>query len=167
MIGVRSGGILRVTEKPQLVQGGGCLHVGKTTRQIPSLTSIAPHAAVSRDDLISDRSTGKLQLVCPICQRVPVNDSSDATLSCSSCHRTFGPRSGPIQRLTVTSGIDSDKKSFEKRGPNSVELFKNPFISSIYERGWRQGFAWAGYVSAPFCFFKQYEGYYVVYYPLK
>ena len=149
MIGVRSGAFLRSTAPPQKVQGGEYLHVGKSTRHAPS-TFNTPHAAVSRDDLISDRGSGRLQLVCPICQRVPVNDSneqgSDAALSCSSCHRTFGPRSSPIQRLTVTSDIDSDKKSFEKRGPNSVELFKNPFISSIYERGWRQGFAWAGYV---------------------
>lgn len=81
-------------------------------------------------------------LVCPICQTTPVS----TTMRCSRCNRRFDTvhKTG-IKNLTVTSGVPTSQRSFETQGPNSVELFKNPIISSLYERGWRQSFSWAGF----------------------
>lgn len=120
-----------------------------------------PRCAVARDPLgeqaptSSQATKDSVTLVCPICQTTPVDIitpstmmvSTSSSLHCSLCHRTFDHHgmNGKIKNLTVTSGIPSARKSFEKRGPNSVEIFKNPLISTIYERGWRQSFSWAGF----------------------
>lgn len=91
-------------------------------------------------------STGP-ELVCPICHRpLRVADaytSSASGLSCAACNRTFSGANNGIKDLTLVSGLSS--RSFEKRGPNSVEIFKNPVVSGIYERGWRQSFSWAAF----------------------
>lgn len=112
-----------------------------------SLTNGEKSVTSSENNKVDSRfeSLKGFTLVCPICQSTPVYVSSSKTpMGCSRCHRTFEEYDG-IKNLTVTSGIPSSQKSFEKRGPNSVEIFKNPLISSIYERGWRQSFSWAGF----------------------
>lgn len=91
-------------------------------------------------------STGP-ELVCPICHRplrvADADTSSASGLSCAACNRTFSGANNGIQDLTLVSGLSS--RSFEKKGPNSVEIFKNPVVSGIYERGWRQSFSWAAF----------------------
>ena len=34
---------------------------------------------------------------------------------------------------------------YQQRNWGGVEIFRNPLVSLAYERGWRQGFAWAGF----------------------
>lgn len=34
---------------------------------------------------------------------------------------------------------------YKQRAWTGQELFRSPLISFVYERGWRQGFSWAGF----------------------
>jgi hypothetical protein len=45
--------------------------------------------------------------------------------------------------LTLTSGIQ--QRTYRQRQPGGTSLFRSPLVSFAYERGWRQGFAWAGF----------------------
>lgn len=88
-------------------------------------------------------NSSKPELVCPICHRPLIADAYATGMSCMACNRTFTGGNNGIQDLTLVSGVSN--RSFEKRGPNSVEIFKNPFVSGVYERGWRQSFSWAAF----------------------
>jgi len=35
---------------------------------------------------------------------------------------------------------------YSKREWGGTEIFRNPLVSFVYERGWRQGFSWAGFL---------------------
>jgi hypothetical protein len=45
--------------------------------------------------------------------------------------------------LTVSSGVQP--KAYEQRFWGGTSIFRSPVVSFVYERGWRQGFAWAGF----------------------
>jgi len=117
--------------------------VGVARRGIPLPRMAGGHSCpASRHDphLEPTRDT-ELCLCCPVCF-TPFTPKN--SLSCSRCGRqytehnsmTADPAHPVITDLTINRSLT---------GPQSVELFKNPFISAIYQRGWRQGFAWAGF----------------------
>eukprot|EP00898_Chlorokybus_atmophyticus_P002009 jgi/Chlat1/2809/Chrsp187S08766 len=87
----------------------------------------------------------EFQLACPICHK-PLDTPNKrqacacARLRCSACRRTFDLRDGYYD-LTVTANL----KVYREDSKTSVELFRNPLVSFVYERGWRQNFAWAGF----------------------
>ncbi|GIM05522.1 hypothetical protein Vretimale_9987 [Volvox reticuliferus] len=87
--------------------------------------------------------------VCPICLQNHFRLSSmppqPMGLSCGRCQRTF-PASPAYLDLTLTSGVQ--QKVYKQRSWGGTELFRNPLVSFAYERGWRQGFAWAGFPGA-------------------
>ncbi|KAG2437293.1 hypothetical protein HXX76_005951 [Chlamydomonas incerta] len=87
--------------------------------------------------------------VCPICQQTRFNLASmpnrSEGLYCNRCVRTF-PASPAYLDLTLTAGIK--QKVYNQRSWGGTELFRSPLISFVYERGWRQGFAWAGFPGA-------------------
>lgn len=62
--------------------------------------------------------------------------------SCRRCVRTFDTASKYLD-LTVTSGIP--QQVYEQKQWQGTELFRQPLVSFIYERGWRQNFAGAGF----------------------
>ncbi len=98
--------------------------------------SPSPSSSPSSSSSSSSSSPpNKPALCCPVCFE-PF--SAGGPLACGRCGRSFTTVSGSqdIVDLTINSSLS---------GPQSVELFKNPLISTIYERGWRQGFAWAGF----------------------
>jgi ubiquinone/menaquinone biosynthesis C-methylase UbiE len=69
-------------------------------------------------------------------------------LSCASCARSFGAsNSKDFTDLTLMSGGAAGRYTEGPR-PTSTSLFQNPLISFVYERGWRQSFAWAGFPGA-------------------
>lgn len=129
------------------------------TGRVCHAASRSEEGVVQPTDNETKQHDSRVTLVCPICQSTAVDYVATKTMQqstimkdtrprrrmyCSRCCRNFG-QEGPVRHLTVTSGIPSSQKSFDRRGPNSVELFRNPVISSIYERGWRQSFSWAGF----------------------
>lgn len=72
---------------------------------------------------------------CPICMVTPLVSNK-----CSRCSRTYVSNE-TFTDLTLTSGAVYNPQ--QKWG--GTELFRSPLISFVYERGWRQGFAWAGF----------------------
>ena len=103
----------------------------------PSVAVRAESFSRSSVDTVPESSKSSTQpaLCCPICF---TNFSTGGSLACTCCRRSFTTVNGSpsIADLTINSSLS---------GPQSVEIFKNPLISTIYERGWRQGFAWAGF----------------------
>lgn len=89
----------------------------------------------------------EFDLACPICQTTPfkvrqVSGQPAGDLHCPRCQRRFASSSTSID-LTLTSGVD--QKVYQQRFWGGTEIFRNPLVSLAYERGWRQGFAWAGF----------------------
>lgn len=92
--------------------------------------------------------TPTFDLACPICTDTKFELNADRGVHdpqhCSRCARTFNTnRSSPFVDLTLTSGVTS--RVYKESLWGGVEIFRNPLVSFVYERGWRQGFAWAGF----------------------
>ncbi|GFH25581.1 predicted protein, partial [Haematococcus lacustris] len=62
--------------------------------------------------------------------------------SCPRCRRTFSQQPDYLD-LTLTSGLEP--AVYNQKAWGGTELFRSPLISYVYERGWRQGFLWAGF----------------------
>ncbi|KAL0045331.1 hypothetical protein WJX82_003898 [Trebouxia sp. C0006] len=91
-----------------------------------------------------------VDLVCPICLQTEfkIDASTGPTyrsFPCSKCKRTFTSSRG-VPDLTLTSGIDPGVYKSESFA--GQDIFRNPLVSFIYERGWRQGFKSAGFPGA-------------------
>lgn len=89
-------------------------------------------------------------LACPICQTTrftvrQVGGRPAGELDCPRCGRHFAASSTAVD-LTLTSGVD--QQVYEQRAWGGQEIFRNPLVSLAYERGWRQGFVWAGFPGA-------------------
>lgn len=91
-------------------------------------------------------SVGKdtVSLACPICQvtRLDVGLEDKGALECSRCSRTFDQNSRFVD-LTLTSGVG--RLVYSETPPVMTSTFQNPLVSLVYERGWRQSFARAGF----------------------
>ncbi|KAH7299824.1 hypothetical protein KP509_24G031400 [Ceratopteris richardii] len=95
-----------------------------------------------------DKTTSEL-LACPICfkplvRRGPpgINQSaiSRSAFKCENCKKAFSTREVFLD-LTVTAGSNE----YQEVPPAGTELFRNPLVSFVYERGWRQNFARSGF----------------------
>lgn len=107
-----------------------------------SKTSSAQPAAV--------KNGFEVELVCPICLQTEFKLDASAgptyrSFPCSKCKRTFTSSRG-VPDLTLTSGIDPGVYKTESFA--GQDIFRNPIVSFIYERGWRQGFKSAGFPGA-------------------
>lgn len=70
-----------------------------------------------------------------------VNGSPSGDLRCPRCARRFAANA-TFADLTLTSGVESS--AYKQRLWGGTTTFQSPLVSFVYERGWRQGFAWAG-----------------------
>jgi len=103
-------------------------------------------------DLVADSDAAEssapaLNLTCPICHQTEFSLPTTAnglrpSLHCARCARTFSSTDEFID-LTITSGIEY--KSYQKKLWGGTTTFQSPLVSFVYERGWRQGFSWAGF----------------------
>jgi len=82
---------------------------------------------------------------CPVCFR-PISLTSGLDARCATCRRGYPfVTRGMYHDLTVTAEAGS-RKGFEAGlRPPGTEIFRNPAVGYAYERGWRQGFSWAGF----------------------
>ena len=69
-------------------------------------------------------------------------------LRCPSCARTFAATTEYLD-LTPASGLgppggDGDAAKYWA----GTQIFRSPLVAAVYDRGWRQGFAWAGFPGA-------------------
>ncbi|KAG0499597.1 hypothetical protein HPP92_004288 [Vanilla planifolia] len=72
-------------------------------------------------------------LACPICYK-PLMSRTDPELS------SLYPHNEIYYDLTIASGL----KDYSEPMTVATELFRNPLVSFLYERGWRQNFIWGG-----------------------
>ncbi|KAL6527255.1 hypothetical protein OROGR_016345 [Orobanche gracilis] len=89
-------------------------------------------------------------LACPICyERVTWNQKHDlsmkyvgeSSLQCSTCRKLYSRDKDSHFDLTITAGENVSGQPL----PASIELFRLPLMSYVYERGWRQCFSLAGF----------------------
>jgi SAM-dependent methyltransferase len=95
------------------------------------------------------RQGKELELACPICYE-PINRTGPKGFSraavdasffeCPRCKRSFAGKQGYAD-LTVLEGA----QEYADFLPLGTWLFRLPFISYVYERGWRQNFAQSGF----------------------
>ncbi|KAG2485936.1 hypothetical protein HYH03_015380 [Edaphochlamys debaryana] len=98
----------------------------------------------------SPEQRAEFDFVCPIClttefRMAAMPTSSGPGLSCPRCARTF-PASPDYLDLTTTAGVP--QRVYNQKAWGGTEIFRSPLVSFAYERGWRQGFAWAGFPGA-------------------
>ena len=102
-------------------------------------------------------------LACPICFNPLSPAPGQAGVRCRRCARTFAATPDFVD-LTLGSGAESQEPAASASGlpfpfplppgldpslgATGTALFRSPLISYVYERGWRQGFAWAGFPGA-------------------
>lgn len=110
-----------------------------------------------------------LGLTCPVCygalckvegERAEGSIASIAPpeeLSCSSCGRSYASSSNffdlsilPTEALggNLVDALTTENPGYRERNWSVSQLFQSPVISYVYERGWRQGFDWAGFPGA-------------------
>lgn len=102
-----------------------------------------PHSDTSRNN------RPVLSAVCPICLTTPFvsnNPRAAANFFCPRCNRNFPTQENVYVDLTVTAGVP--RRVYQDRSHQGTDLFRSPLISFVYERGWRQSFAWAGFPGA-------------------
>ncbi|KAG2322768.1 hypothetical protein Bca52824_015981 [Brassica carinata] len=90
-------------------------------------------------------------LACPICYNSlaaltshpngSVESPAPGTqLQCKTCKNSYSSSETHLD-LAMASGT----KHYTEPLPLSIELFRNPLVSFLYERGWRQNFMWGGF----------------------
>ena len=111
-------------------------------------TTGGPSASYSSSASSFSANSGvEFDLACPICQTTSfkvrqAGGHPAGDLQCPRCQRRFASSSTSVD-LTLTSGVD--QKVYQQQFWGGTEIFRNPLVSLAYERGWRQGFAWAGF----------------------
>eukprot|EP00878_Enallax_costatus_P015619 GHUV01016361.1.p1 GENE.GHUV01016361.1~~GHUV01016361.1.p1 ORF type:complete len:367 (+),score=104.38 GHUV01016361.1:734-1834(+) len=90
--------------------------------------------------------TTEFKFACPICMTtefvVPGVNPYQQPCRCGRCGRNFDSKSKYLD-LTLTSGIQ--QQVYKQKMWQGTELFRQPLVSFVYERGWRQNFAGAGF----------------------
>jgi hypothetical protein len=109
-------------------------------------------------------------LACPICQTTVFSLRQSAgrpagDCTCRRCGRAF-PLSDTYVDLTLGSGTSAPppgslassaagtssssptKQAYQQKSWGGQEIFRSPLVALAYERGWRQGFVWAGFPGA-------------------
>lgn len=95
------------------------------------------------------KDTAEFTLACPICYK-PLMVRSDSPLNlastigsgleCYTCKKKYTYNNIYLD-LTLASGLLDYPESM----PAATEFFRNPLVSFLYERGWRQNFTWGGF----------------------
>lgn len=121
----------------------------------PHRRQLPPQAAAAASTTTTGSSSPaavptSFHFVCPICLTTELqlrhSDAGPAgDLSCPRCARTFA-KNATYADLTINSGVRQEV--YQRREWQGTELFRSPLVSFAYERGWRQGFTWAGFPGA-------------------
>ncbi|CAI9782410.1 unnamed protein product [Fraxinus pennsylvanica] len=86
---------------------------------------------------------------CPICYEPLIRKGPSgfnlpaiyrSGFKCRKCNKTYSSKNIYLD-LTITSGT----KEYSEFIPAGTELFRSPFVSFVYERGWRQNFNRSGF----------------------
>ena len=112
-------------------------------------SSASTSTSSSADDAERRLVTASPTLACPICLQ-PFGDRSTTpggglgapALKCVGCRRSFQTSGGILDLCLDAGGAAGAYREPQKSG---TKLFQSDVISSVYENGWRQSFAWAGF----------------------
>ncbi|KAL3143218.1 hypothetical protein ABBQ38_002072 [Trebouxia sp. C0009 RCD-2024] len=119
-------------------------------RAASSQPQIGKSGRTAKQQADSTKNEFQVELACPICLRTQFHIDASVgptykSFPCSRCKRTFASSRG-VPDLTLTSGIASGV--YQPNSSAGQDIFRNPLVSFIYERGWRQGFKSAGFPGA-------------------
>ena len=115
--------------------------------------SSSPGAAIDVDaapvaEAPAAPAAAAFELACPICMERVWKDAAapgpGAVLECGRCRRSFPVNPAGFADLTLTSGAGA-AWAYEENTKSMTTTFESPVVSFIYERGWRQNFALAGF----------------------
>ncbi|GJM97864.1 hypothetical protein PR202_ga14821 [Eleusine coracana subsp. coracana] len=118
----------------------------------PSLRAAAAAAAIGVESasLVQQNSSSDAEVfACPVCYEPLIRKGPPGInlpaiyrsgFKCSKCNKSFSSKDIFLD-LTVTSGT----KEYTEQKPARTELFRSPFVSFLYERGWRQNFNRSGF----------------------
>ncbi|CAM6036781.1 unnamed protein product [Sphagnum compactum] len=102
-----------------------------------------PSVAVNKEDLTSEL------LCCPICFEPLIRKGptglnmaavSRSAFSCARCRRSYSTRDVYLD-LTLLARA----REYQEIQASGTELFRSPWVSFVYERGWRQNFRRSGF----------------------
>ncbi|MED6206118.1 hypothetical protein PIB30_023984 [Stylosanthes scabra] len=122
----------------------------------PSHSILTIPATNTRSSLVTDTDSDRKEVqaievdsfACPICYEPLIRKGpSGLNLSaiyrsgfnCKRCRKSYSSKDKYLD-LTVTSGLE-----YNEHQPILTELFRSPFVSFFYERGWRQNFNLGGF----------------------
>lgn len=134
----------------------GLHHAGNAgSRSVAASAAAAASGPVPSAAATGSSEAVTFDLACPICQTThlklqQVAGAPTGNLRCPRCCRSFAANNTFVD-LTLTSGVE--QKAYQQRMWGGTTTFQSPLVSFAYERGWRQGFAWAGFPGAD----KEYE----------
>lgn len=121
-----------------------------TTEQQPSGEHIG---WISRQCRAAPQNPGpgiaRCRFVCPICLTTEFESVGPrpVQLCCSRCNREF-PNETPSGYIDLTVAAGKAPKVYQQRFAPGTQIFRSPLVTFVYERGWRQNFAWAGFPGA-------------------
>lgn len=127
------------------------LHFGRCTTYARPTGPLRPRASssvITADvpqgvKVIEEGKGGGVDLLaCPICFK-PLQSEDQARpkqFKCESCKKVYA-RNNMYLDLTITGGV----RNYEEFMQPSTEVFRNPVVSFVYERGYRQAFQIFGY----------------------
>ena len=116
----------RLIATPRAVEGGA--------------SSVGPAVDGVDDSATQSRGRARPQLACPICLRAFV-----AGTTCACCARTFPTIDGNVLDLCLDAGGANGAYTDPPLRKSGTTLFQSEAVATVYENGWRQSFAWAGF----------------------
>ncbi|MCL7052031.1 hypothetical protein MKW94_010764 [Papaver nudicaule] len=115
-----------------------------------SLSKLRATSAVQTDlSIRKENASEKDTFSCPICfepltRKGPPGLNLPAiyrsAFKCQKCNKSYSSKNIYLD-LTITYGT----KEYTESYPTRTELFRNPLVSFLYERGWRQNFSQSGF----------------------
>ena len=109
-------------------------------------TSPAPTAPPS-----NPTTTHTFDLACPLCFTTRFHVTRPGPLlppTCPTCGRTFGADASFLDLTPAAGAPASAAGGGGDRYWAGTQLFRSPLVAAAYDRGWRAGFAWAGFPGA-------------------
>lgn len=117
-------------------------------RSSSGLSAVAtPDSSIQKDN-----PSGFNLFACPVCYEPLVRKGPPGLnvpaiyrsgFQCQKCNKAYSSKEFYLD-LTITSGT----KDYIEFKPSRTELFRNPIVSFLYERGWRQNFNQRGFPGA-------------------
>ncbi|KAL0912461.1 hypothetical protein M5K25_018434 [Dendrobium thyrsiflorum] len=107
------------------------------------------NSTLEKNGKSSEYSDTLYNLACPICYKpfasrgdpqVTLASTIGSGVECYTCKKLYCHNETYLD-LTIASGLEE----YSETMPAATEIFRNPLVPFLYERGWRQSFIWGGF----------------------